>query len=403
VEITEDDLLLRPWRPADAEAVHRACQDPDIQRWTTVPTPYGTEHATTFVAELSPAAWATGSGAPFAVVDRLTGELLGSCGLVSIDHRLHSAEIGYWVAPWARGRAVAARSTRAIAHWAFDRLGLGRIVWQAEVGNHASRLAALRAGFRMEGSLRLADPHPRGGLDGWIGSLVPADLRPTAPAGRGARGLDQARVPRPEPVDPFGPQSLVGRRARVFMAAQPVLQGHAKGGDVALRRPAEGDVPAIVNACRDPESARWTMVPDPYRQVDAEGFVRSHAPRQWARGAGAVFVLADEADAYVGSMELRLSPSDPGLADVGFLTAPAARGRGYAPAALRALCHWGFDALDVHRIEWRAYVGNEASRRVAEKAGFTLEGTARSALGHRGERRDCLVGALLTTDPRELP
>lgn len=379
VEITEDDLLLRPWRPADAEAVYRACQDPDIQRWTTVPVPYLMEHATGFVADAAPAAWANGAAAEFAVVDRLTGELIGSCGLITIDHRLRSAEIGYWVAPRGRGRGVAARATRAIAHWAFDRLGLRRIVWQAELGNHASRLVAMRAGFRIEGRLRLANP--AAGPDGWIGSLLPGDL--ARPAG--------------------GPTPLEVRRARVFSAAQPVLHAQAKGGEVTLRAPTEADIPDIVLACRDAESIRWTSVPQPYGSRDAELFVRGHARARWARGDGAVFALADEADRYVGGMELRLLDTDPAVADVGFLTSPVARGRGYAPAALRTLCRWGFDALGAHRIEWRAYAGNEGSRRVAEKAGFTMEGTVRSGLVQRGERRDCLVGAVLATDPREWP
>lgn len=379
VEITEDDLLLRPWQPTDAEAVHRACQDPDIQRWMSVPVPYLPEHATGFVAELAPRAWADGTAAQFAVVDRLTGALLGSCGLVSIDLRMRSGEIGYWVVPEARGRAVAARATRAIAHWAFDRLGLRRIVWQATVGNHASRLAALRAGFLIEGQLRLADASA--GPDGWIGSLLPGDLA------------------RP----PVGPSGLDLRRARVFTAPQPVLRAQAKGGDLALRPAAETDIPDIVLACRDPESVRWTTVPEPYGTRDAEFFVRTYTAQRWLRGEGAVYALADEADRFVGSMDLRVSPVDPAAAEVGFMTAPHARGRGYAPAALRALCHWGFESLGLDRVEWRAYVGNEPSRRVAEKVGFTMEGTARSAGLQRGERRDQWIAALLATDPRELP
>ena len=42
------------------------------------------------------------------------------------------------------------------------------------------------------------------------------------------------------------------------------------------------------------------------------------------------------------------------------------------------MCRWGFRERGLQRIEWLAFVGNEASRRVAEKAGFRSEGTCRS-------------------------
>ncbi|NHW87532.1 GNAT family N-acetyltransferase, partial [Escherichia coli] len=57
-----------------------------------------------------------------------------------------------------------------------------------------------------------------------------------------------------------------------------------------------------------------------------------------------------------------------------------------------------FAALGLARVEWRANVGNVASRRAAEKAGFVLEGTARRALNPRGDRVDAWVGALLAED-----
>ncbi|WP_460808456.1 GNAT family N-acetyltransferase [Micromonospora zhanjiangensis] len=91
-------------------------------------------------------------------------------------------------------------------------------------------------------------------------------------------------------------------------------------------------------------------------------------------------------------------PVDPTVADVGFLTTPAYRGRGYLPAALGALAAWAFTSLGLARIEWRANVGNHASRRAAEKAGFVFEGTARHAVAHRGKRVDAWVAALLPDD-----
>ncbi|MGI5145295.1 GNAT family N-acetyltransferase [Plantactinospora sp. CA-294935] len=390
VEIVEAGLLLRPWRAEDVEDVHRACQDPDIQRWTTVPSPYRLEDAIDFVTKQAPQAWSTGSGAPFAVCDGATGELLASCGLITIDPVLRSGEVGYWTAPWARGRAVAVRATRAVSRWAFAGLGLRRITWQAEVGNHASRLVALRAGFQVDGRLRLADPHPRGTRDGWIGSLLPDDLAGTDP--------DQPDDGRPA-GGPAGSGSLQARRAAVFAAPQPVLFARAADGtELRLRPLHEPDLDAIVHACRDPESIRWTTVPNPYQRSDAEFFVHEHGPTVWRRGTGAVFAIADGSDRYAGVMELRISPADPLVGDLGYLVAPRVRGRGYCPAAIAAVSAWGFTTLNLARIEWRANVGNTASRRAVEKAGFTFEGTARHALNHRGNRVDAWIGALLPGD-----
>ncbi|MGN9764463.1 GNAT family N-acetyltransferase [Micromonospora sp. SD12] len=379
VEITEDGLLLRPWRATDADAVHRACQDPDIQRWTTVPRPYLPEHAHRFVTEVATADWATGTGTPFAVCDAATGELLASCGLVSIDTGLRSGEIGYWTAPWARGAGVAVRASRAVARWAFDALKLRRLIWQAEVGNHASRLVALRAGFRVEGRLRLADPAPDGSPAGWIGSLLPGE------------------VPAPGETGPVGPGTLEARRAAVFGAPPPVLFATAGGTEMRLRPMEERDLDAIVDTCRDPETIRWTSLPDPYERADAESYL-AYTRSTWAGGSSACFVVADVDDRYVGTIDLRLSAADPLLADVGFIADPRARGRGHLSAALTALSAWGFATLGLARIEWRANVGNTASRRVAEKAGFTVEGIARGGLTHRDQRVDVWVGALLAGD-----
>lgn len=409
VEIVQAGLRLRPWRAEDARDVHRACQDPDIQRWTTAPAPYRLAHATDFVTTMASDAWTSGTGAPFAVCDAATGELLASCGLITIDPPTRSAEIGYWTAPWARGRGVAVRATRAVCRWAFAELGLHRIIWQAEVGNHASRLVALRAGFLVEGRLRLAQPHPHGTPDGWVGSLLPADLarpdpasrdEPAAPRGGKPAAPNQSQPAAQHQGEPAaGPGSLEARRAAVFGAPQPVLFARpATGTELRLRPLADRDLDPIVRACHDPETIHWTTVPDPYQRSDAEFFVDEYAPTVWRRGTGAVFGIADASDEYAGVIELRVSARDSRVGDLGFIVAPYARGRGYCPAAVAAVCAWGFTTLGLARIEWRANVGNTASRRAVEKAGFTFEGTARHALDHRGARTDAWIGALLPGD-----
>ena len=55
-------------------------------------------------------------------------------------------------------------------------------------------------------------------------------------------------------------------------------------------------------------------------------------------------------------------PAEP-VAEIGFWLAPRYRCRGLATAAMNMVCEFGFrtDTLALHRIEWRAFVGNHAS------------------------------------------
>lgn len=70
-------VTLRRWTAADVPAVHRLCQDPEIQRWTAVPVPYTPADAESLVlAEPDPAT------ALFAVVDRAGGAVAGSMGVL---------------------------------------------------------------------------------------------------------------------------------------------------------------------------------------------------------------------------------------------------------------------------------------------------------------------------------
>ncbi len=182
------------------------------------------------------------------------------------------------------------------------------------------------------------------------------------------------------------------------MGPQPKLRLIEPNPDGWLRPLDERDIPALTDACQDSESAAWTTIPVPYRTEDAQKFVREIAPATWATGRGAVYAISDADDRYRGTIDLRILSSDPGAAEVGFMISPAARGLGYAPNALKTLSIWGFKALGLARIVWRAHVGNDSSRRVAVKAGFVFEGIQRAGIAHRGDRRDAWVAALLPSD-----
>nr|WP_250279154.1 GNAT family N-acetyltransferase [Frankia sp. Cppng1_Ct_nod] len=174
VEITAGKLHLRPWIPADIDEIHAACQDPDIQRWTRMPTPYMQVDATSYVTEFAPRQWEQGHGAPFAVLDATSGSVLASVALMRVtDDGL--AAVGYWCAPGARGQGVVTQAVGVVGRWAFHTLGIERLEWTSGVGNWASRRVAEKNGFTIEGTLRRGLVLHGTRLDCWIGSLLSDD------------------------------------------------------------------------------------------------------------------------------------------------------------------------------------------------------------------------------------
>ena len=169
-------------------------------------------------------------------------------------------------------------------------------------------------------------------------------------------------------------------------------------GLVTLRAHRDGDIVGTLEQCQDPESQRWTTVPVPYSMADAEQYVRKIVPTGWADGTSWSFAI--EVDGrFAGSIDLR--DEGTGRADLGYGAHPWVRGQGAMRAALRLIVEWGFTHQELTAIGWRAFEGNWASRKLAWRVGFLMEGTVRQLLPQRGELRDAWVGTLLATDPRE--
>ena len=114
-------LELSPPTGDDVDAIFAACQDELIQRFTTVPSPYARAHAEGFVIKAA-TWWDAGTEATWAL--RANGALAGMIGL----HRIAdgSAELGYWVAPAARGRGLIVEAARTALDWGVSPAGLGR-------------------------------------------------------------------------------------------------------------------------------------------------------------------------------------------------------------------------------------------------------------------------------------
>lgn len=177
VHLETERLVLRPLAEADIEAVLRACQDDDIQRWTSVPSPYHRAHAEGFVREVCPAGWRAETLFNLGSFTRTDGALVSSVGIHPRTFRTDGiAEIGYWTAREQRGHGYTAEAVAEVCRWAFQQLGVRRLEWLANVGNVGSRAVAAKVGFVQEGTLRSRIVHRGERMDAWSGALLPSDL-----------------------------------------------------------------------------------------------------------------------------------------------------------------------------------------------------------------------------------
>lgn len=176
--LTTARLRLAAPEASDVDAIFDACQDPEVPRWTTVPSPYLRRDAEEFV-ERTATWWANDDEYTWAI--HHGDELAGVIGL----HRITSsrfAEIGFWVSASSRGKGILTEAAEAVIDFGFSpQVDLQRIEWRAVVGNLPSAKTARRLGFRYEGTLRQALASPRGLDDGWIAGLLATDERMPQP------------------------------------------------------------------------------------------------------------------------------------------------------------------------------------------------------------------------------
>lgn len=115
------------------------------------------------------------------------------------------------------------------------------------------------------------------------------------------------------------------------------------------------------------------------------------------------FIVRESDQALLGGVTLsnvRRGVAETGT--IGYWVGQPYAGKGYATAAVRAMIRFAFDRLHLHRLEAACLPSNEASRRVLEKSGFTLEGKARAYLKINGAWRDHLLFGIIDgdADPR---
>jgi RimJ/RimL family protein N-acetyltransferase len=336
--VETDRLLLRPWHAGDAAALRHARLDPALQRWFLPRLPSTDADADRWIAEDGQRLRRAGRGLQCAVAERSGGRLVGSVELRLETERPGTAGIELWVAPWARGQGYAAEVTEGISAWAF-RHGTVRVELLAATVNEAAHRAALAGGFRREGQLRAAVPDGLARADAVLYGRLATDPPPPTP-----RALPDV--------------------------------GELSDRVVTVRRLRSGDEEALFDERVDPEAQRWATTARLWTTQDARAYVSATAAL-WLAGSEARFAIVDSASGtYAGSLGLRVTVAAFRVAEVGYGLRPAWRGRGLTVRALGLVSGWAFSAAGMARLELGTAVGNVASQRVAEQAGFRREGIA---------------------------
>ena len=148
------DIRLELLGEAHLADVAAMFEDKDVLRYTRIPDPVPPGWERDWLGFYEEGRRA-GTREAFAVVDSDGGgSFLGLALAFDIDREGRQLELGYVVAPQARGRGVATRALELLTEWAFAEIDALRIALWISADNEPSKRVATNAGYRYEGTLR---------------------------------------------------------------------------------------------------------------------------------------------------------------------------------------------------------------------------------------------------------
>ena len=170
---------------------------------------------------------------------------------------------------------------------------------------------------------------------------------------------------------------------------------------LVLRELNDDDWPAVLDYQSDPRYLRyypWTeRTPEDVREF-VQAFVTQQSEKPRTRFQMAIVLKSNSQ--LIGNCGIRMGSADAHEADIGYELSPQHWGNGYATEAARAILHFGFTELGLHRIWSWCIADNLGSARVLEKLGMRPEGRLREKEHFKGRWWDTLLFAILDQEWR---
>ncbi|MCF7958579.1 MAG: GNAT family N-acetyltransferase [Phycisphaerae bacterium] len=151
-----DRIIIRRYKPSDAEDLYNVLKDKAMSRWTfALPHPYPQEAAVKYIRQTQ-SRWRLEKGYAFAVVHKETGKVIGNVGLNRVEQTHKCGEIGFCLGKKYWGQGLMTEAIERLLHFGFNKLKLHRIYGHTFQANTASKRVFEKTGFTLEGTMRQA-------------------------------------------------------------------------------------------------------------------------------------------------------------------------------------------------------------------------------------------------------
>lgn len=169
---------------------------------------------------------------------------------------------------------------------------------------------------------------------------------------------------------------------------------------VRLRARDANDEPLFFEWVNDPEVTEHLLTRYPLSHTTEHEWIAANHQPGYADAGFAIEKLSD--GRLIGNCGLHKTSPESRSAELGILVGDkSVWGQGFGTDAVLTLCRFGFEMMNLHRIELEVFAGNHRAYRVYERLGFVLEGTRRDGIFKAGRYHDLHIMSVLEGELRK--